>query len=126
MEFWAGHTTEGPQLVAGYSVAGRLDGHPPFRKGNLRPGDQLILTKPLGTGVILAAQRGGTAPAHAVDAALSSMLRGNWNAAAIAREFDLTAVTDVTGFGLAGHLLEMLDASGCSARLNLHAIPVLS
>ncbi|MCY2968387.1 MAG: selenide, water dikinase SelD, partial [Planctomycetota bacterium] len=123
---WGGHTTEGPQLVAGYSVAGRLDNHTPFRKGNLFPGDQLILTKPIGTGVILAAQRGGTAPAHAMESALSFMLRGNGTAAAIAREFDLTAVTDVTGFGLAGHLLEMLEASGCSARLNLNAIPVLS
>src|SRR5437667_10186463 len=52
---WGGHTTQGPELTIGYSVAGKLGDKPPFTKGNLRPGDQLILTKPLGTATLLVA-----------------------------------------------------------------------
>jgi selenide,water dikinase len=122
---WGGHTIEGAELTIGYTVAGKLDGHPPFAKGNLRPGDRLLLTKPLGTATLLAAYRQALCPACYIDGLLSQMLASNAAAAKLAREWGVTAVTDVTGFGLAGHLLEMLDASRVSARLALAALPVL-
>jgi selenide,water dikinase len=123
---WGGHTTEGPELTVGYTVAGKLDGRAPFTKGNLKPGDRLILTKPIGTATLLAAQRQGLCRAHWFEAMLESMLRSNAAAAQLARTFNVHAVTDVTGFGLAGHLLEMLDASRVSAKLSLGALPLLA
>jgi selenide,water dikinase len=122
---WGGHTTEGPELTVGYTVAGKLDGLAPFTKGNLIPGDRLILTKPLGTATLLAAHDQGLCRAGWFDAMLVGMLGSNADSARLARSFHAQAVTDVTGFGLAGHLLEMLDASRVSARLSLGAIPLL-
>jgi selenide,water dikinase len=123
---WGGHTTEGPELTVGYTVAGKLDGRPPFTKGNLKPGDRLILTKPIGTATLLAAQRQSLCRARWFEAMIDSMVRSNAAAAQLARTFNVGAVTDVTGFGLAGHLLEMLDASHVSARLSLGALPLLA
>ena len=122
---WGGHTTEGPELTVGYTVAGKLDGRAPFTKANLKPGDRLILTKPLGTATLLAAQRQCLCRARWWEAMIESMLRSNADSSRLARTFDVQAVTDVTGFGLAGHLFEMLDASRVSARLSLGAIPLL-
>lgn len=123
---WGGHTTEGPELTVGYTVAGKLEGRAPFTKGNLKPGDRLILTKPLGSATLLAAQRLCRCEARWFEPMLESMLRSNAQAARLARTFNIAAVTDVTGFGLAGHLFEMLDASRVSARLSLGAIPLLA
>jgi selenide,water dikinase len=120
-----GHTTEGEELIIGYSVVGDLGGAKPFSKAGLKPGDRLILTKSLGTGVLLAAHMQSACRAPWVDAMLVTMLRRNAEAATIARDFELTAVTDVTGFGLAGHLLEMLDASSVNAKLGLAELPLL-
>ncbi|HUG93104.1 MAG TPA: selenide, water dikinase SelD, partial [Planctomycetaceae bacterium] len=120
-----GHTTEGSDLTIGYTVVGRLNGRRPTAKGGLTPGDRLVLTKPLGTGTLLAAHMQSRCRAPWMDAMLSSMLESNAAAAGVARECGATAVTDVTGFGLAGHLLEMLDASGVSARISLDALPLL-
>ncbi len=122
---WGGHTTEGPELTVGYSVAGQLGDRPPFTKAGLRPGDQLILTKPLGTATLLAAYRLSLCSAGWMEGLLTQMLWSNAGPARLAREFELRAVTDITGFGLAGHLLEMLDASRVSARLSLGAVPLL-
>lgn len=122
---WGGHTTEGPELTIGYTVAGRLDGRVPFTKGSLRPGDRLVLTKPLGTATLLAAHRQSLCRALWMESLLKVMLSSNAAASAVARELELPAVTDITGFGLAGHLFEMLDASGVSARLSLDMIPLL-
>jgi selenide,water dikinase len=122
---WGGHTTEGPELTIGYTVAGKLGDRVPFIKGGLQPGDKLILTKALGTGALLAAHRQSQCQARWMEALLAQMLVSNAEAAHLAREFDLRGVTDVTGFGLAGHLLEMLDASRVSARVSLGALPLL-
>ena len=120
-----GHTTEGAELTIGYTVLGRMEGRRPWTKDALQSGDRLILTKPLGTGVLLAAHMQAACRAGWLDRMLATMLLGNAAAAKVAREFDVCAVTDITGFGLAGHLLEMLRASGVDARVTLGAIPLL-
>lgn len=121
-----GHTLEGSELTVGYTVVGQLQGREPFTKGKLRPGDRLILTKPLGSGVLLAAIPEAKARGEWIDALLRSMLLSNGPAATVARDFDVSGVTDVTGFGLAGHLFEMLQASRVSAQLNLADLPLLN
>jgi selenide,water dikinase len=120
-----GHTTDGDELTVGFTVLGPCDHALPFRKNALLPGQSLILTKPLGTGVILAARDQGLAVADDVESAIRMMLQSNATAAAIALEFGVSAATDITGFGLAGHLSEMLEQSGVGATLNLDALPML-
>jgi selenide,water dikinase len=121
-----GHTTTGPELFVGLSVTGELGaGEPLLTKAGLRPGDALILSKPLGTGVVLAADMQGRASGRVLEAALASMLEPNQGAAAAARAAGARACTDVSGFGLAGHLGELLRASGVSASLDLDALPAL-
>ena len=121
-----GHTTTGPELVVGFAVWG-LVGSPDalIRLGGLAPGDQLVLTKPLGTGVLLQADMRGMARGAWIEAACASMLRSNGPAARAAGPLRPSAATDVTGFGLAGHLGSMLRASKVSAVLDLDALPAL-
>ena len=88
-------------------------------------GDRLLLTKPLGTGVVFAADMRAEAPSEVVEAALASMLLSNGAAARIFRDSGARACTDVTGFGLLGHLVEMLRAGDVDAELDLDAIPRL-
>jgi selenide,water dikinase len=112
-------------LTAGFTILAD-QGHRPLRpKGGLRVGDRLVLTKPLGTGILLAAHMRALCRAEWMTELLQSMLQSNRAAAAVADEFDITGVTDITGFGLAGHLLEMLHASGRAARLELSHVPLL-
>ena len=120
-----GHTSEGHDLSLGFAVTGYADEDQLFRKSNLKPGDTLILTKPLGTGATLAAWMHGECSAEELDEAIEQMLIANASTAEVFAQFGARAVTDITGFGLAGHLLEMLDASRVSARL-LATVPVLS
>ncbi|MEX2224165.1 MAG: selenide, water dikinase SelD [Candidatus Rokuibacteriota bacterium] len=121
-----GHTTTGPELVVGFAVWGfAASADALIRIGGVAPGDQLILTKPLGTGVILQADMRGLARGEWVEAADASMLRSNGSAARAMAARRPTAATDVTGFGLAGHLGGMLRASKCSAVLDLAALPAL-
>jgi selenide,water dikinase len=120
-----GHTTEGQELALGLAVTGHGERDRLFRKSGLHSGDRLILTKPVGTGAIMAASMRGACKAAWFDAAVRSMLQPNANASRICADYGVIACTDVTGFGLAGHLLEMLDASGCNARLMSLAVPVL-
>ena len=94
-------------------------------KGGMHPGEHLVLTKALGTGVILAAHMQGKSRGEYVDGALQSMLVSNRHAVPLMDKHGVTAATDVTGFGLAGHLSEMLRASRVSARLDLDALPLL-
>ncbi|WP_374646430.1 selenide, water dikinase SelD [Tabrizicola sp.] len=122
-----GHSTEGAELTIGFTVtglAGRVVG-----KGGARPGDALLLTKPLGSGTVLAAEMAlarlpGLLLGEAWVACIAQMERGQGDAAAILAP-EAQAMTDVTGFGLAGHLLEMLEASGAAAELWLEAVPFL-
>ena len=121
-----GHTTDGDELSVGFTVLGYAAEGRQMKKGNLRPGQALILTKPLGTGVILAAQDQACGNAAALDAAIEMMLRLNASASQIALAAGVAAATDVTGFGLAGHLSEMMIQSGVSVEVNLSSIPLIS
>jgi selenide,water dikinase len=120
-----GHTAEGAEMALGFAVTGRLRPGRLMRKGGLRPGDRLILTKPLGTGVILAAEMRARANARDVEAAITTMLQPAAAASACLIANGTSACTDVTGFGLLGHLTEMLAASGVDACLDPDAIPAL-
>jgi selenide,water dikinase len=120
-----GHSAEGAELGLGFAVTGRTRPGRLLRKGGLRPGDRLLLTKPLGTGVILAAEMRRLVPARIVSAAIAAMLQPAADASACLAAYGATACTDVTGFGLLGHLLEMLAASSADARLDPGSIPAL-
>jgi selenide,water dikinase len=119
-----GHTTEGSELALGFAVTGFGEEGRLFQKCNLRPGDRLILTKPLGSGALLAAWMRGECRAAWFASLTAAMLLSNGPAAEVFREAGVTACTDVTGFGLAGHLLEMLDASHVSAVLSARDVPL--
>jgi len=120
-----GHSAEATEMALGFAVTGRTRPGHLLRKGGLRPGDRLILTKPLGTGVILAAEMRARARAWLVLGAIQTMLQPAAAASAIFVAHDASACTDVTGFGLLGHLLEMLSASSADARLDPRNIPAL-
>lgn len=118
-----GHTSLGAELTVGYTVTGLCD-RAPVTQAGARAGDVLVLTKPIGTGVILAAEMTKAAPGAVVAGALASMARPQGEAARVLAPH-AHAMTDVTGFGLAGHLLGMLEASGQAGTLDLAAVPVL-
>ncbi|HME22924.1 MAG TPA: selenide, water dikinase SelD [Acetobacteraceae bacterium] len=120
-----GHSAEAAESALGFAVTGLADPTKLLRKTGLREGDALVLTKPLGTGIVLAGNMQGLARSAWLTATIASMRMSNATASRILRDFDATACTDVTGFGLAGHLLEMLRASGVSAVLWSDQIPAL-
>ncbi len=120
-----GHTSEAAELSVGLVVNGLIDPAKILAKKGLRPGDRLILTKALGTGAILAADMRGMPVGPSVKAAVFSMLQSNARGAEILIQIGARAMTDVTGFGLAVHLTEMLEASAASAWISLANIPAL-
>lgn len=120
-----GHSTEGAELTIGFTVTGTAERI--LTKGGAQPGDALILTKPLGSGIILAVEMAlasvpGLLLGEIWAACIQEMTRAQGSAAAILAPH-AHAMTDVTGFGLAGHLLEMLDTSRAAATIRLDAIP---
>jgi selenide,water dikinase len=120
-----GHTTEGAELGFGLSCNGLAYPEQLLRKGGMKPDQVLILTKGLGTGTLFAAHMRRLAKGDWIDGAVESMLLSNQAAAACLSERGATACTDVTGFGLLGHLMEMVQASHVGIELDLEAIPVL-
>jgi selenide,water dikinase len=127
-----GHTSEGAELAVGIAAHGVANPSTVLRKGPARAGDLLVLTKALGTGVLLAADMRARAPGKAVEGCLTSMLQSNGGAARALGAGGCSACTDVTGFGLLGHLLEMLRCEGegqgeggVGAVLQLSSLPLL-
>jgi selenide,water dikinase len=121
-----GHSTTAPVLQVGFSVEGiAADPEGLLALDGLRPADALILTQPLGTGVVLHADMQGLARGPWLQAAIAAMLRDNGAAARLALAAGASAATDVTGFGLAGHLGEMARRSGVSATVELAQLPAL-
>lgn len=119
-----GHTIEGAQMSIGFTVLGPANERI-WTKNGLQAGDLLGLTKPLGTGTLLAGHMQAALQARWWQSLLDGMLTSNEQAASLLRAANVSAVTDVTGFGLAGHLIEMLEASGQSAEIWLDALPLL-
>jgi selenide, water dikinase len=107
-----GHTVTDKEPKYGLAVTGLVHPNRLFTKGGIRPGDQLILTKPLGVGVITTALKNSRATDAEVSAAVQSMKRLNKTAAALAKKYGVLGVTDVTGYSLLGHAHEMAHLSG--------------
>jgi selenide,water dikinase len=120
-----GHSSEGAELAFGLTVNGLVEPERAWRKGGLQPGDALILTKPIGTGTLFAADMRRRAKGRWIDAAIASMCLSSQAAAACLGRHGVRACTDVTGFGLLGHLVEMTRASGVDAVVDIEAVPVL-
>ncbi len=120
-----GHTTRGEEPTYGLAVIGFAAPEALMRKGGARVGDRLYLTKPLGAGVVTTAGKRGMAAAEHLGAAVRSMRTLNAAAAAAARAGGVRAATDVTGFGLVGHGLEMAHAAGVRFRVRTCAVPLL-
>jgi selenide, water dikinase len=120
-----GHSVEDDEPKYGLSVTGLAHPDKIMTNSGLRPGDKLILTKAVGTGVIATAVKGGLASPASIDAMASSMCTLNKTASEVAVSFGAKACTDVTGFGLAGHLVEMARASKCRVSIRSGAVPVL-
>ena len=117
-----GHSINDTDVKYGLSVTGRIHPDKILRNNGARPGDALILTKPLGVGIITAAKRVGEAPDEAYDMAVASMTTLNKYASEIIRKYEVHACTDVTGFSFLGHLMEMLGED-VSARIISSDIP---
>lgn len=120
-----GHSIEDKELKYGLSVTGFIHPQHILTKKNLEPGDRLILTKPLGTGIINTAIKARMASPELIDQVTHLMATLNRSASEIMRRFKVHACTDITGFGLLGHLAEMVEGSGKSVLLEAHKVPVL-
>ena len=120
-----GHSIDDREPKYGFAVTGTVHPDKIVTNGGARPGDRLILTKPIGTGIVATAIKAGTCPDELRATATESMAALNEGAALAMVEVGVHAATDVTGFGLAGHLREMLEASGVSAIIEADAVPVL-
>ncbi|MBD1851200.1 selenide, water dikinase SelD [Cyanobacteria bacterium FACHB-502] len=120
-----GHTIEGGELAFGLSCNGLATADQLWKKGGMQPGQALILTKPLGTGTLFAANMQLRAKGRWIEGAIDSMRLSNQFAIEPLRQSNTTACTDITGFGLLGHLIEMVNASRVAIDLDLNALPIL-
>jgi selenide, water dikinase len=120
-----GHTTEGAELAFGLSCNGLINPEQLLQKSGMKAEEKLILTKAIGTGTLFAADMKYRAKGRWIDNAIESMLLSNQIASKIFLEYGATACTDITGFGLLGHLVEMMKASGVGVELDLESIPIL-
>ena len=124
-ELLGGHTAENPQLQLGLTVNAFAEANTSLAKHTLKQGDVLIITKPLGTGTLFAADMRSLSRNRWIESAIEQMLLSNKLAAQVFRKHGASACTDVTGFGLAGHLFEMLDPNRIEAELDLASLPAL-
>ncbi len=119
-----GHTVKDKEPKFGLSVTGRVRPDLMWNNRGAKPGDLIVLTKPIGTGVITTAIKWGIAPKASSEAAVRSMQRLSVRAAGAARASGISTATDVTGFGLLGHLIEVLEGSGLCAEIRFADVPV--
>ena len=122
-----GHTVQDEEIKFGYAVTGEVDPDRMWTNAGARVGDRLILTKPLGTGVVATAIKFERTDARTADAAIASMIRLNRTAAETLAAFGdaVHGCTDITGFGLVGHATEMARASGCTLVFDTARVPLL-
>jgi selenide,water dikinase len=120
-----GHSIEDDELKYGLSVTGFVHPKKVLTKRGMKPGDRLVLTKPLGTGVINTAIKGGLASTDVIDKVIKLMATLNRDAATVMARFPIHACTDVTGFGLLGHLAEMVVGTRYGVVLRAADIPIL-
>ena len=120
-----GHSIKDDELKYGLSVTGIVHPDKMISNGGAKPGDVLVLTKPLGTGIVATALKRKLITPEELDTMVNSMVRLNKYAADVVANYDVHAMTDVTGYGLVGHLLEMLDSSGMDAKIFVDQLPVL-
>ncbi len=120
-----GHTVVDPEPKYGLCVTGRVHPGTILLKGGLTAGERLFLSKPLGTGVIVTAAKNDAATDETLAGAVRSMLRLNRVAAEVALSLGVRGATDITGFGLLGHVAEMVDASGAGVRIDASRLPLL-
>jgi selenide,water dikinase len=120
-----GHTVRDPEIKFGYAITGIVDEAALLTNAGARSGDILVLTKPLGTGVIATAQKNGRAPEESVLASTESMSRLNRIPAELAHRYSARAATDITGFGLIGHGLGLARESGVGLEIDAHSLPLL-
>ena len=120
-----GHTVDDIEPKYGLSVVGLVEPGRQVQNSTAESGDVLVLTKPIGTGVVTTALKNGKAVGDVLDAAVDSMLRLNRDAAEAMLAASANAATDVTGFGIVGHLMTMMNASKTTGRLRRSALPVL-
>jgi selenide,water dikinase len=120
-----GHTVKGPEFTYGLAVTGLVHPDRVLTNAGARTGDCLVLTKPLGTGVMATALKRGTLPEEAREAMVASMVATNKRAAEACEGVEVHALTDVTGYGLLGHALEMAEASGVALEIHAASLPLL-
>jgi selenide,water dikinase len=119
-----GHTVRDKEPKFGLSVTGRVHPEKVWTNRGAKPGDAIVLTKPIGTGIITTAIKWGISPRETTDAAIRSMARLSAGAARAGRKTGIHTATDITGFGLLGHMIEVLEGSGLAAELRLKDVPV--
>ncbi len=120
-----GHTTEDEEPKFGLSVTGIVHPEKVWTNAGAQAGDALVMTKPIGSGVLFNANLKGWVSKAALDACIATITTLNKTAAEVASGFDVHAATDVTGFGLAGHSLEMAEGSGMTLRIDVSAVPLM-
>ena len=121
-----GHTTDNDEPIFGLTVTGIVHPENIWRNSGAQPGDQLILTKALGSGVLFNANLKNLVSAKALGECLDSLIVLNKTAAEVFADFEIHAATDITGFGFAGHALEMLSGPDLSFNITLDAIPIMN
>jgi selenide,water dikinase len=120
-----GHSVQDKELKYGLSVTGFVHPDRVVKNTGLKPGDQLILTKPIGTGIINTAIKGGIASQEVIESITRLMATLNRDAGNVMKTYPVSACTDITGFGLLGHLAEMLSNASIGIRLESKAIPII-
>jgi selenide,water dikinase len=120
-----GHSVDDPQIMFGYAVTGTINPRRVITNRGARPGDALLLTKPVGTGVVSTGIKFGKATPGVMEASLKTMLLAGREAAGLMQEFDAHAATDVTGFALLGHTWEMARGSGVTIEIEAERVPLI-